>query len=152
MLWSGLSGRCIPKTQVIMLSQKAISPTRTGPALLILAFLYHLGACPCGCWEHNYWLQALGFVPPLATQRSADATPLAVQTEEHDDCTGGNARSFLDNSRTRKSELRLQFAVQQQLPANIIRLGDISSDATLALPPHRGLGRPTCSQLQVFLL
>jgi hypothetical protein len=84
-------------------------------AVAILAsFTWQLGSCPCGCFEHNAWVQM--FVSnehaevrhdeqsPASTR---DDSPVIYRSEtsllacehDHERCTGGQA-SYLDNSRT----------------------------------------------------
>ena len=45
---------------------------RKTAVLTLVAFVYQLGACPCGCLEENYWYQSLRKIADLGSSNTAD--------------------------------------------------------------------------------
>lgn len=70
--------------------------------------LYQLGACACGCIDHNYWLQAVGIASdhhhhagkPAADQQNESGDRFAAV--DHD-CDGGTKPLYLNNAPRTKS-------------------------------------------------
>lgn len=75
---------------------------------LLIAMMFQLGACQCGCLEHNAWVQLIGFCE--TDEAEADEHHHAhllvgnthsnsvASTDQHHEC-GGQARpQFVDNS------------------------------------------------------
>ncbi len=80
----------LPTTIVVRL-QKFVT------CVLLAVMVYQLGACPCGCWEHNSWLQMMGLSDhqhPIA-EASDD---VSVHDPGHHDCTGEHAPEYFDNA------------------------------------------------------
>lgn len=122
-------------------------------AVVVLGFIFQLGACPCGCLEHNYWMQMAGLSPHEPHDAcDHDSQPTAHQNHEHD-CTGVAATLFVNN-------IRPIVSPQPDFHSWICQVSDCSH---AHLCCHRGevsprsppdfpdLGR-TPPELQVFLL
>lgn len=122
--------------------------------LLVVGFLYRLGACPCGCLEHNYWLQALG----VANEHHDDAHPanddskLFHASNDHD-CKGAQDSLFVDNAGHR--ERMVCFGEQDQFlgPLSTALLADVASVHEHDRGPPSTLGgQPVRALTQVYLL
>lgn len=66
------------------------------PSVLLVMIVYQLGACPCGCLEHNAWLQLLGMSHEHVHSPSGSSP--AWESEEHD-CTGEARPTYVNNAR-----------------------------------------------------
>jgi len=70
--------------------------------MLLSAMVFQLGACPCGCIEHNAWVQFLGLDAGDHDHTSvADhGTGLSsISSTDTHDCTGEGNAPFVDNAR-----------------------------------------------------
>jgi hypothetical protein len=124
----------------------------------MLCFVYQLGACPCGCVEHNYWIQMLGMTAPDA-EPSHDATHHGADREVachdgHDhECVGAPARLFVNNSRQVESPRVGQVGWFGCKPDSaLMLLGGNYGVASPRSPPDVWLATHSNSELQVFLL
>ncbi len=78
---------------------------RRGLAFCVLALMvYQLGACPCGCLEHNAWLQWAGITSDDRGEIAA-ATPAAdslttMSDGDYHDCNGEPRPQYVDNARS----------------------------------------------------
>ena len=62
-------------------------------ATLVVCLLYQMGACPCGCLEHNYWLQAIGVADEHDGEYALNVRDdTSVSSNQHD-CDGGQRTS-----------------------------------------------------------
>lgn len=86
-------------------ANKLNSLDRGAAALLLIVMLFQLGACPCGCLEHNAWVQLLGLsdadeiriANPVLDQDNC----ISVASADHaHDCIGEARPQFVDNSCT----------------------------------------------------
>jgi len=68
---------------------------------MLLLFVYQIGACPCGCVEHNAWLELLGFDHPHVTESTAGLSA----TDNHHDCTGANRFEYVSTTRQHLPEV-----------------------------------------------
>lgn len=122
-------------------------------ATLVVSLCHQMGACPCGCIEHNYWLQALNFAEEHHSAASVIASDhLSLSSNEHD-CVGSQKLLYLNNSDAQErditSNVRSQFlarSVSDVLPqAWSLRPQDRG-------PPDRQHGQSYCAMIQVFLI
>ncbi|MCC9643212.1 hypothetical protein LOC71_13085 [Rhodopirellula sp. JC740] len=78
--------------------------------VLVIAMLYQMGACPCGCLEHNAWLQLLGgfshadghphpSLVQLSQNDSATTAAGEVSNSDDHDCTGEPTTLYTRSSR-----------------------------------------------------
>jgi hypothetical protein len=115
--------------------------------------VYRLGACPCGCIEHNYWLQAVGLADDEHSHAAADLDADGIVASHEHGCTGEPEEFFLNNPRIPGTKL-----VRAPLPGllsshpSVIREATRDYDPPLRGPPHLARGDTHRSALQVFLL
>lgn len=126
---------------------------RLASSALLAMILFQLGACPCGCLEHNAWFQMLG----LSEHHDDVATAsdgVSVRDAGHHDCTGEHAPDYLDNSKLLGGDHRLASG----LPATSFQSNVLELEATLSsrllrdLQLHRMECAPARSLLQVYQL
>ncbi len=95
---------------------------RCAAFLLLATMVYQLGACPCGCLEHNAWIEFLHLdhdehshsTPVLSLDAQIAAEP---HSHGHHDCTGERAAGFVDNARV------LNFDSPHEHSLNLIGCG-----------------------------
>jgi hypothetical protein len=84
---------------MLSLSHKFVQLRKFAACVLLWALVYQLGACPCGCVEHNAWLQMLG-----ASGHSHAAVALdedgIVRISGNHDCSGEHVVAYMDNARS----------------------------------------------------
>ena len=71
--------------------------------VLLAGMIYQLGACPCGCLEHNAWLHLLGIesdhhAESIAAPLTTAVLVITADTDHHD-CTGESRPAYFDNAR-----------------------------------------------------
>jgi hypothetical protein len=71
---------------------------------VLALMVYQLGACPCGCLEHNAWLQWAGITADhyggaVASTPAAESLITTADGDYHD-CTGEPRPQFVDNARS----------------------------------------------------
>ena len=129
--------------------------------LMLLGLVYQFGACPCGCLEHNAWLQMLGLsihdsADAAASNElrasGADACDVAVP-EEHD--CAGHPRVLYVNNAEPSPRLALLRSVDGTTAVDSARAASIAvgspSDFSRGSPGLPML-RARLATLQVFLL
>ncbi len=125
---------------------------RITSVVLSVCLIYQLGACPCGCLEHNHWLRVLGLADhdgDLAVD--VDRATLVVQ-QEHD-CSHDPRVQFVSTSRSWEGSScwLCDEAVVLQQPLVAVAL--TPSRRSLDRGPPGPLGtNALLSSLQVFLL
>ena len=123
-----------------------------GAWVMAAALLYQLGACPCGCLEHNRWLAAARSVWTLGTPvvlARGPASELAgacthLDSDRDHDCDGSPGEAFLAPSRVRPLDekaaandvgLRWAPAVDHSLARRVVQRllwgESLSDDASL---------------------
>ena len=119
--------------------------------VLLICLAYQLGACPCGCLEHNAWLQILGLSHhDHGPAGSPDQSVVAAA--EHHDCSGQPRPLYLTNTDRHETSVSVSVAFVE-----VPRRPLSSSLESGMWPDHRGPPR-FCSRrarltaLQVFLL
>ena len=121
--------------------------------ILLLLILFQLGACPCGCAEHNAWLQMMGMDhhhvdDPIASSRTA------IQEADHHDCTGEKAKPYLDNARVVRCGCE-SLSTPSAIPSHNLPALASTSDPTVfrwSQGAHTYARAPDLSSLQVFQL
>ena len=72
---------------------------RLAALALLVGIVYQLGACPCGCLEHNMWVALLGLDSDGHSDAGAGRADTMVHSTDHEhDCTGKAKARYLDNS------------------------------------------------------
>ena len=79
------------------LSRRLIQLRKSASCVLLALVVYQLGACPCGCVEHNAWLQVLG----VSDHSHAEVveTGDAISISGGHDCSGEHVVAYMDNAR-----------------------------------------------------
>ena len=86
-----------------MFSRAATLQQRFAATLLVVCLFHQMGACPCGCIEHNYWLQALGLAEDHDHDRdSFDVYGTQSLSSSQHDCDGSHDLLYVDNSFARE--------------------------------------------------
>lgn len=124
--------------------------------IIVLCFVYQLGACPCGCWEHNAWLQMVGWHHEDHHQAATDALvdqPVLASAEFHD-CTGQPQAKYLNNARNdfRMLANRSDLPCGPMLRASAPQGAWTRRDRLAIPPPPAGEAKPIRAALQVFRL
>lgn len=115
---------------------------------ILVAFVFHLGACPCGCIEHNAWLQVLHAADEDSSQSGNDSRCEIAGDHEHD-CAGSRPQ-FLDTAQHPECVKQLlMFSIVSQSP--LVGGDSRASRLECADAPHR-ISAPPRAELQVFLL
>ena len=81
---------------------------------VLAGMAFQLGACPCGCVEHNAWVLLAGIGTDdhnhIPVTDSSGSREFAVESQlviacdaGHDHCAGGLQDYYLDNSQSRRS-------------------------------------------------
>lgn len=123
---------------------------RLTSAMLVSCVIYQIGACPCGCLEHNYWLGLAGFVDHHESIVGASATAAVAGTHE-DDCLDHHPSPYVNTTRRVEiaSDAVGNSAVSSWYLTSTLRLdGDFRLDRG---PSFLG-NSPRCDTLQVFRL
>lgn len=55
--------------------------------VLLIATVYEMWACPCGCAKHNYWIRAARWWTGGQSSPSTPFSPVPVVSVNDDDCT-----------------------------------------------------------------
>jgi hypothetical protein len=127
-------------------------------SLLIAAFVFQMGACPCGCWEHNGWVRTLASVVsvdahshPATDEQHSHGENLPGLHQQGHDC---DAQLASDGLAVPERWRGLRHAVSDSLSAG--PLASISLDST---SDRWSAGDSVCTdglslraQCQVFLL
>lgn len=91
------------------LSRRLIQLRKFASCVLLALVVYQLGACPCGCVEHNAWLQVLGVSDHSHAEVAVD-TEDAISISGDHDCSGEHVVAYMDNARPVPSnEIGSQF-------------------------------------------
>ena len=119
-------------------------------ALLLLAFVYQMFACPCGCAKHDYWRMAFRGV------FSADASQLPIgereptASEDDDDCV----HKPRDRSQVEVEDLQLRQWDRQW--RELITPADAADNSTAVLASasqaHAGRGNSSPPPLSALAL
>lgn len=122
-------------------------------SVLLAMIVFQIGACPCGCLEHNAWVQMLGLGDHHEEFVSLDDR-LSIQDAGHHDCTGEGAHDYFNNARTQFGSEPLATQYLVSLTERGISCGQCPSFAHLLCSERsqrlpRGPARTT---LQVYLL
>lgn len=137
---------------------------RIAAAILMLCFAFQLGACPCGCLEHNYWVQLAGGLDHDSSghvhgpaHHHSHGVPMErdglAQVEHDHECVGVSARWFVNNSRQVESLRVCEANCLDCLPATVTTPPvDGRTVASPRGPPDFWLTSNSNSELQVFLL
>lgn len=119
-------------------------------ATLVVCLFYQLGACSCGCVEHNYWLRTLGLAEDHQ-HPDTSSDDLSLVANDHD-CDGSQELPYIDNS------------VQDVLGKSLVVRSHYSSGSAFTLPkgpairlqdrgpPDRQHGQFRCAMSQVLLI
>ena len=133
---------------------------RFAATVLLAAMVFQLGACPCGCVEHNAWAQLLdldsGDHDHALIVAGQDAGLSSVTSSDTHDCTGEPRTQFVDNARgprvhessTPKTQLHL-FVGAIAHSNSLAGLGTGYIELHLRLEVHAALCRPA---MQVYRL
>jgi hypothetical protein len=146
--------------------------SRQGLASCVLALMvYQLGACPCGCLEHNAWLQWAGITSDdrgtpedratpdelgeVAAAASAVESQVTTADGDYHDCNGEPRPQYVDNARS----ARLADDFLERLATVVVILNASVDDTTVtagrfnrdpgSVPLAHALSRPA---LQVYRL
>ncbi len=130
---------------------------RLASGVLLVGMIFQLGACPCGCLEHNVWVQLLGLDADHHLGRTASASTVSWSglDADHHNCTGEPRPGYVDNARS--------FRVAGLCHKELIAVADPSADRvirSLRSSEHAGPRSPgpavshalTRSTLQVYRL
>lgn len=69
---------------------------------LLVCLVFQLGACPCGCLEHNAWIELLGLSTGdhgHDTAHSDDGSDRISIAGNHHDCTGEAQAQYVNTAR-----------------------------------------------------
>jgi len=118
--------------------------------LLLAMIVFQLGACPCGCLEHNAWIQMVGLTDHHhEVAFTSDCS--SIQGASDHDCTGEHAPDYLDNARSPGVDVRWASSITGQVQC------DCSDGQSAGALTHTdGLKRgaavrtPARSVLQIF--
>jgi len=97
--------------------------------MLVALIIYQLGACPCGCLEHNAWAQLLRLNSthnnhhPATVRTSGGVAAWAALDEHTHDCTGEAGWPYFNNSRVPSLQIKSEAVVT------------LASTAVAVLPP-----------------
>ncbi|MFK7737681.1 MAG: hypothetical protein AB8B50_16725 [Pirellulaceae bacterium] len=83
---------------MLTLSRKLIQLRKFAASVLLALVVYQLGACPCGCVEHNAWLQMFG-VSSHSHEDVALGSGNAPAISGDHDCSGEYVVAYMDNAR-----------------------------------------------------
>ena len=78
------------------------SLNRFASIALLVCLVYQLGACPCGCLEHNAWVELFGLSASdhehdlAQSDRSSAGISVA---DDHHDCTGEARPQYVNTAR-----------------------------------------------------
>ena len=128
--------------------QRTILRLRRAACLLLIGLVYRMGACPCGCVEHNYWLQTLG----LASDHDHGVPmDLALVAQDHD-CAGESPELYCDTATRSGSDLSwLTYGLSSAHPDVMVTVRD-DEVPTGRGPPGRVASHSVRDTTQVFLL
>jgi hypothetical protein len=86
--------------------------------VLLLGLIWQMGACPCGCIEHNLWLQLLGWVAgqtPIAQRNLAVGSDSSENSVSAVDCHHRPRDSFV-RERTAGEDERAAYGAVHAVP------------------------------------
>lgn len=83
---------------MISLLRNPVVVQRFACRVLLLLIVFQLGACPCGCVEHNAWIQMLGLCSHDHHDVAESGHAPALHGSDHD-CTGEPRAAYLDNAK-----------------------------------------------------
>ena len=115
---------------------------------ILAAYIFHLGDCPCGCIEHNAWLQGLQSIDKDSTEFGSDS--LCEVASDHDHDCDGSRPQFLDTSHHPTCVKQLLFLSTVFKSAFVD--GSSSALACVRSEGMQILLAPPRASLQVFLL
>ena len=120
--------------------------------LMAVCVVYQLGACPCGCLDHNYWWRMLAIADHDHHGSRGPAGTTQVAEDDHD-CTGAPQRQFVNTARSPKHESDLIRVSQPACRCQDVSAAILVGDHTLDRGPPGIWAQTTCRiSLQVFLL
>ena len=67
--------------------------------------LFQLGACSCGCLEHNVWVQLIGIDSDHHEEDFGSTADHLLVSDDHD-CSGEPKAQYFDNSRSTKTKVK----------------------------------------------
>lgn len=78
---------------------------RYAATLLLALMVYQFGVCPCGCLEHNAWVQMLGIDVSdhdahIAIGDHDQGVTTVVSGHNEHDCAGKTRPKYVDNARS----------------------------------------------------
>lgn len=122
---------------------------RAAAVVLMLALIHQVGACPCGCLEHNHWLKAFGLVGQEPHADIQAGSPL--WSGDHCDCSG--AVEFVNNAqRVEFDHFCLVSWVGELVSSAGAQHSDARGDSSSQIPPNLSASAEISETLQVFLL
>jgi len=132
---------------------------------ILAGFTFQLGACPCGCLEHNAWVEAFegslghdeasgGDQLHLAARSSQDDFAASLVSNEHDhhDCDGVDRRQYFDTSRKVTPQLNLILPLLNATASSSATAMQLEQRRSLLDTTPRSHAVPVRATLQVFLL
>ena len=131
---------------------RLLNPLRHLAAVLLLGgMVFQLGACACGCVEHNLWAQLLGLHAEDDHHHDSafpenDGGESALAAEDSHECSGQPKAPFVDNARTPRAQDAL-------LPGTLdgaVAVAALSSP-TIPLLAARRVARPPNSAYRAAL-
>lgn len=120
---------------------------------MLICLVYQLGACPCGCLEHNAWAEMLGLSSHDHHGVPATSTTSVSSGEDHD-CKGYPRPLYVSN----ENDWGRWIACLSSPPTLAAdSYASIDCDDRVQLREHRGppvylTARTHPASLQVFLL
>ena len=137
--------------------------------MMLLGIVYQFGACPCGCLEHNAWLQMLGLSSHgllEVTSGELDSSGLPGESHsldgvadratgsDHHDCNGGPRPLYVNDAERPPRVVAVpsvDFGAAGGLPRHALVAVVLASESERGPPGHLML-RARLATLQVFLL
>jgi hypothetical protein len=121
---------------------------------MLLWCVYQLGACPCGCLEHNAWAELIGLTSHDEVASVSPAGGAVLSTAEDHDCTGQPRPLYLSSTENPGRLVALvasppTAAFDAQPPRSMLDRAIIRAHRG---PPGLGSQRAHLASLQVFLL
>ena len=112
------------------LSRKLKTLQRYTASLLLAVMVYQLGACSCGCLEHNVWAQMLDLDSADHASHSSqgakeESDVSQVASAETHDCTGEARAQYFNNTRVP----RPQGTEGPSGPVKLVAASELSPDS-----------------------